>query len=613
MTSVPSDAEGAFASSDKPDGINANQAQSQPFQSCNQPPESAPVAPGHNANDPRFNAPRPPDPPPVSSTPTFPAATEENVDDSMGTAIPIRDRLPQIYTTSLIPDQLDETYHAVNKAHESVELPHVYNMGGRPVIIKAGLIVAITVVEIMMVILGRVANFFKRERRGDDMVDIPTNAEREICKAVIADPSPLPELKGVTCVPIIHEDGSLHQTQGYDKVSGMYYAPVGKEDILVPEQPTADDVKRAIEDIKAPFNKFDFQTAADWVNYLALLLTLVVRSFINGNIPFFVIDSPVQGSGKSILAYCANIIATNGQEGPMTMPERGGDEEIRKRLTALLINNPLLCMIDNVIGRVDWAPLASILTTGKWTDRLLQTSRTVTLIVKTVFLCTGVNVDIAGDLARRSIYIRLDPQVDKPWTRIFDFDPEQMVRERRSDLLEALFILVRNWFNLGKPKWSGTPFGSFDEWAGIVGGIIQAAGIEGFLENRNAADIAANQEAAELAAFYEAWFTAYKQRPMRAAAVVQALIRKDPLVKGLLEALPEDMLHIVDLHDGRAAQKFGRALGALKNRTAGGYKLIISQDNSKTTLWAVVPVAPETRTPELPEISGDSLFGISGK
>lgn len=611
MTSVPSDAEGAFASPDKPDGIDANQAQQHPFQSSNQPPGPTPVAPGHNANDPRFNAPVPPVPPPVPPPP--PAATGMNVNVPTGPAAPIRDGLPDILVTSLFPDQLDETYQAINKAHDSDKLPHVYNMVGQPVIIKAGLIVAITVVEIMMSILGRVANFFRRERRGTDTVDIPTDVSREICKAIIADPSPLPELKGVTCVPIIHEDSSLYQTQGYDKKSGMYYASEGEKDISVPEQPTADDVKRAIEYIKAPFSKFDFQAAADWVNYLALLLTLVVRALINGNVPFFVIDSPVQGSGKSILTYCANIIATNGQEGPMTMPERGGDEEIRKRLTALLINNPLLCMIDNVIGRVDWAPLASILTTGKWTDRLLQTSRTVTLTVKTVFLCTGVNVDIGGDMARRSVYIRLDPQVDKPWNRTFDFDPEQMVRERRPDLLEALFILVRNWFNLGKPKWSGTPFGSFDEWASIVGGIIQAAGIEGFLENRNAADIAANQEAAELAAFYEAWFAAYKQRPLRAAEVVQALIRKDPLVKGLREALPEDMLHIVDLLDGRAAQRFGKALGALKNRTAGGYKLVTSQSGNKTTLWAVVPVTPETGTPELPEASGDGLFGITGK
>lgn len=622
MTSVPSDAEGAFASQYKPADIGAEQAQQQPFHDVNQVPTQPPAVPGGIANDPRFTSPMPPasstypwvmpTPPPVPpgsppvliTPPLIPAAVELDT----GT-----DELPEIRVTDPFPSQLEDMYAALRKAHDSAHLPQIYNRGGLPAIMSGGQIMEIRSAEIMKANLGKVANFVKREGGGENGHDVSVDARVDICKAVIADPSPLPELKGITNMPIIHADSSLHQTRGYDTQSGMYYVPSGKQVISVPEQPTADEVKKAVEDIKAPFSGFDFQTVADWVIYLALLLTLVVRSLITGNVPLFVIDSPIQGSGKSKLAYCANIIATNGQEGPMTMPERGFDEEIRKRLTALLISNPLLGMIDNVIGKVNWAPLASILTTGKWTDRLLQTSRTVTLAVKTVFLCTGVNVEIAGDMARRSVYIRLDPCVDKPWNRTFDFDPEQMVRERRSNLLEALFTLVRYWFNQGQPKWSGTPFGSFDDWAGIVGGILQTAGIEGFLENRNAADMAANQETSELAAFYEAWFAAYKQRPRRSAEVVRELTRKDPMVKGLLDALPEDMLHIVDLHEGRAAQKFGQALGKRKNRTAGGYKLVASENGNKTMLWKVVPVAPEAGAPEQPGMSGDGLFDSTGK
>jgi hypothetical protein len=43
---------------------------------------------------------------------------------------------------------------------------------------------------------------------------------------------------------------------------------------------------------------------------------------------------------------------------------------------------------------------------------------------------------------------------------------------------------VDNWQFLGCPPFSGPPLNGFNEWSSTIGGIIETAGVEGFLSNR---------------------------------------------------------------------------------------------------------------------------------
>ena len=51
----------------------------------------------------------------------------------------------------------------------------------------------------------------------------------------------------------------------------------------------------------------------------------------------------------------------------------------------------------------------------------------------------------------------------------------------------AALTLARNWFSEGRPQWSGRPLGSYEEWSRLVGGILEAADIPGFLGNKSEA------------------------------------------------------------------------------------------------------------------------------
>jgi hypothetical protein len=58
------------------------------------------------------------------------------------------------------------------------------------------------------------------------------------------------------------------------------------------------------------------------------------------------------------------------------------------------------------------------------------------------------------------------------------------VTDHRGDLIAALLVLARYWFLNGRPKPKKVrSLGSFETWCNVVGGILELAGVEGFLGN----------------------------------------------------------------------------------------------------------------------------------
>jgi hypothetical protein len=124
------------------------------------------------------------------------------------------------------------------------------------------------------------------------------------------------------------------------------------------------------------------------------------------------------------------------------------DDEWRKTLTATIRTGQCLTIFDNVDQVLNSASLALALTTSTWTDRVLGFTELVTLPQRTVFVATGNNIVLGGDLARRCYWIRLDAQCSEPWrNRQFRHpDLRAWVRENRGRLLSASLTLARAWF-----------------------------------------------------------------------------------------------------------------------------------------------------------------------
>jgi putative DNA primase/helicase len=79
---------------------------------------------------------------------------------------------------------------------------------------------------------------------------------------------------------------------------------------------------------------------------------------------------------------------------------------------------------------------------------------------------------------------------------------------------------VQNWLAAGKPSFKGRPLGSFEAWSRIMGGILQAAGIAGFLGNQNEFYESADEDTLAARCFVQVWWERYQNRPVLAADLV---------------------------------------------------------------------------------------------
>ena len=74
----------------------------------------------------------------------------------------------------------------------------------------------------------------------------------------------------------------------------------------------------------------------------------------------------------------------------------------------------------------------------------------------------------------------------------------------RGPLVSAALTLGRAWVGAGKPRWSGAGLGSFERWSEIMGGVLEVAGVVGFLADRPALQPGARTDG--LVALLDRWW-----------------------------------------------------------------------------------------------------------
>lgn len=88
-------------------------------------------------------------------------------------------------------------------------------------------------------------------------------------------------------------------------------------------------------------------------------------------------------------------------------------------------------------------------------------------------LATGNNLQVAGDAARRVVMCRIDANVEHPEDRKFGFEPVEMVKQRRVELVVAGLTLLRAYIAAGRPgQESLPPMGSFEDYALVRGALV---------------------------------------------------------------------------------------------------------------------------------------------
>lgn len=418
---------------------------------------------------------------------------------------------------------------------------------------------------------ARCAHFFRVNANSGDVTAVapPLNVMQDVLAA--EDLWPFPPLVGVTEVPVLRPDGSVLDRQGYDPDTHLLYIPAqGLEIPSIPDKPTQADVLSAVhlilDDLLVdfPFVVDGQDTAsASRANAFSTLLTPIVRPAVEGPTPLHLIGAPSPGSGKGLLSGVIALIATGRPAALISAPE--SDAEMRKAITASLLSGATIISIDNVTGTLRWPSLSAAITAPVWDDRILGISKTASVPVRVTWLANGNNLRLGGDLPRRAVWTRLDPKHPRPWERTKFRHPELLVwvAANRGRIIAALLTLARAWHVAGRPA-PGPILGSFEGWSKVMSGILEVAGVPGFLKNTQRMLHEADDDAPQWEAFLLAWLDHLGGDAYTTAQIADRL--RDSLAGDLKAALPGHLGDALADSTKSFTRRLGRSLAAVQDR-----------------------------------------------
>lgn len=441
--------------------------------------------------------------------------------------------------------------------------------------------------------LAETANFFEMKRAGDTVYQEPAFPPLPLAENILAKGRwPFPALAGLARAPIVRPDGSICTMPGYDAQSHLLYAPdPGLKLSEIPEFPKTQEIRACVDSLLAVINDFPFADQASRANALSILFSVILRPVINGHIPLAILDAPTQGTGKTLLATVLVHIAV-GRIASESVPSKLNEDEWRKKITTVLMTSAPVILLDNVPDNtaIDSSALAAALTSHEWSDRRLGKNETIRVPSKAVWIATGNNLRVAGDMPRRSYCVRLDAQAERPWERSgFRIpDLEAHVSENRGQLLTAALTIVRGWFAAQCPRVKMRPFGSFDEWAGVVGSVMGYAGIDGFLENLDQTRLVQDEDNQQWGVVFEAWWNRFGQTVVTVSELFGAFFAEgaDPI------DIPEILMVQKDRGEGSLRRSLGKQFSRLSGRVFNGRKLCVAGGDThrKVRAWALRPV-----------------------
>lgn len=430
---------------------------------------------------------------------------------------------------------------------------------------------------------------------GGEVVDVfpPADVVRAVLSAG-AWPG-IPAIEGVVNAPTFAPDGTLHDAPGYNPATRLYNA---SSLALGDTTPTPANVAAAksliVDDL---LHDFPFKDQASRTHAVALLLLPFVRPMIAGATPLHLIDAPTPGSGKGLLtAACA--LPAIGRDVHSLAPGENEDEW-RKRLTATLLMGGTHISIDNIRKPLDSGVLSSVLTQEYVEDRILGQSANAKLKVRAVWCANGNNIMPSDEIARRSVWIRLDANAEKPWERDGFKHPNlrAWILENRAAIVTAAVTLVRAWIDAGQPAYTGRGKGSYDDWSRVMGGILHTVGIAGFLGNENDLFDTAVSDAEVLREFVKAWWERHGDSPVASGELFKLASKPDDG-----QADDGDWLGLLDGILGNGNQRsrqtrLGKILAGAKDKVYGDYKIRKDKTVKGVPHWGLSKTGVERSTP----------------
>jgi hypothetical protein len=436
---------------------------------------------------------------------------------------------------------------------------------------------------------------FRFTKRGEDWEPTPALFPRSAARTALDVPDMLPNLRnlrGVIHSPVFRPDGSLLSAPGYDPTTGLLHLPEPGLDVpTVPDRPAAGDVTDAIKLLLEMIDGFPFKSPHYRANYLGALITPLLRAMAPPPYKLHAIEAHQPGSGKTLLANLARFI--HGGVFRAEAPDE--DAELRKQITSILsVTTGPIVVLDNVSGALKSSTLAGLLTSDQWDDRPLGSTAWTRAVNDRLWTITGNNINIGGDLPRRTVRTVIDPGRPNPELRtgFAIADLERWVKDRRGELLHALLVVVRAWVCAGRPVPPERTSDGYARWVRTVEGILAHAGIDGGFDHPST-QVEVGTDDDEWALFLTAVHHAYSGRIWTAKELLGDVDTGNLVSPGLIpsDALPAELAEKAARHPhgpGGVAKSLGRWLRNREGRWAGGLTVrAAGEDGHKVKLWRI--------------------------
>ena len=395
----------------------------------------------------------------------------------------------------------------------------------------------------------------------------------------------LPILTGIISTPTLRPDGSLIQDTGWDSATGLYYEPSLKID-RVPDVITDEQVRTSREFVFSKvFGEFCWASPGDFANYLALLVSPMLRPYVKTTTPFGMVTASTPGSGKTNLTDAAGLLY-----GQTSQVLPGRTEELQKKITSILAGNSSpVVVFDNLKEgtTISSEILATLVTKEAWDDRMLGASRNIEARNDRLWLASGNGLTVGGDMASRTVMVRLDPRMARPELRQFELGQfSDWIREddNRAQLMWHLLVLVQAWVQGGKTTDTSHTMRNFTRWAQIMGGLLAFHGVTGFLSNADDLE-SRDSDAEEWHTFLAKWSeifgsSAKTTRELHASAQVEWVMGTS--MDRWSRAFITDENGLTP-----TVKQLGNILASHRDRFHGKYILRSRRNHDNATVWSV--------------------------
>ena len=315
--------------------------------------------------------------------------------------------------------------------------------------------------------LAYAAVWQKPKGKGFVMIDPPEAVAKQIM--VMIEEWPFPVLRGVIATPTLRFDGSVLDKPGYDERTGLYLVDPPKMPPM-PENPSLHDALAGLDTLNYLFEEVRFAKDDEMSRSAALsmLMTMVLRGMMNVA-PLHAVSKPAAGTGGSYLCDLAAMLAT-GERCPVITPSEDTDELEKRLVAAALAGQPIIAL-DNMSSMLEGDFLCQLVERPRPQVRRLGTSQLFTLDNTWSTLANGNQLQIRGDMVRRTVAIGLDADMENPDEREFQRDPLAEIAADRGRYIAAILTIARAYILAGRPgRLPAKP--SFEEWSDNIRSAI---------------------------------------------------------------------------------------------------------------------------------------------